>query len=164
MPAASAASPSGLGTYPTTTVPMVSPLGAATPRRRPAGTVTETAGLRQPVEGWVGRSALGHSGPVAPPLAHPAALRDATHPALQAPIDRHTHAVLRAATRALVEGETRRRFPVTVHAGAPGLSVRHVEDPPLPDAAARADVVLALLRASASLAPRPALWLTRPGE
>ena len=28
----------------------------------------------------------------------------------------------------------------------------------------RADVVLALLRAAASLTPRPALWLTRPGE
>ncbi|HSF37722.1 MAG TPA: hypothetical protein VLA70_16475, partial [Nocardioides sp.] len=85
-------------------------------------------------------------------------------PALQAPIDRYTHAVLRAATLELVEGEARRRFSVAVHAGMPGHSVRHVEDPPLPDAGLRADVVLALLRSSGALVPRPLLWLTRPGE
>ena len=93
---------------------------------------------------------------MAPPLA--------PLPALQAPVDRHTHAVLRAATLELVEGEARRRFPLVVHAGVPGRSVRHVEDPPVPDAGLRADVVLALLRASAALTPRPLLWLTRPGE
>ena len=93
---------------------------------------------------------------MAPPLAQ--------QPALQAPVDRHTHAVLRAATLELVEGEARRRFPLVVHAGVPGRSVRHVEDPPVPDAGLRADVVLALLRASAALTPRPLLWLTRPGE
>ena len=89
---------------------------------------------------------------MAPPLAQ--------QPALQAPVDRHTHAVLRAATLALVEDEDRRLFPVTLHAGVPGRCARHVDDPPLPDAGLRADVVLALLRASASLTPRPALWLT----
>src|SRR5687768_11971922 len=99
MPAARAASPSGLGTYPTTTVPMVSPLGAATPRRRPAGTVTETTGLGQPVEGWVARPALRQAGAVLPPLHHQPGIR----PALEAPIDRHTHSVLRAATLDLVE-------------------------------------------------------------
>ena len=93
---------------------------------------------------------------MAPPLPPP--------PALRAPVDRRTHAVLRAATLALVEGETRRRFPATVHAGVPGQSVHHVDDPPLPDAALRADAVLALLRAAGSLAPHPVLWLTRPGE
>ena len=95
-----------------------------------------------------------------PPPHHQPGIR----PALQAPIDRHTHSVLRAATLDLVEGETRRRFPVAVHAGVPGRCVRHVEDPPLPDAGLRADVVLAMLRASAGLTPRPVLWLTRPGE
>lgn len=81
---------------------------------------------------------------------------------LQAPIDRRTHQLLRAAVLELVEGEPRRRFPAALHAGVPGRSVRHVEDPPLPDAGIRADVVLSLLR-SASMQPA-ALWLTRPGE
>jgi hypothetical protein len=84
--------------------------------------------------------------------------------ALSAPIDRHTHTVLRAATLELVEGEPRRRFPTTLHAGVPGRAARHVEDPPVTDAGLRADVVLALLRRSASTSPRPCLWLTRPGE
>ena len=84
--------------------------------------------------------------------------------ALTAPIDRHTHTVLRAATLELVEGEPRRRFPTTLHAGAPGRSARHVEDPPVADAGLRADVVLSLLRRSQATSPRPCLWLTRPGE
>lgn len=88
----------------------------------------------------------------------------ALHPGLQAPIDRHTHRVLRAATLQLVEDETRRRFPPTLHAGEPGRGVRHVDDPPLADAGLRADVALALLRQAARLTPRPFLWLTRPGE
>lgn len=112
--------------------------------------------LGQPVEGWVGRVALRQAGAVD--------LQPAVQPAVLAPVDRHTHAVLRAATLELVEGETRRRFPVALHAGVPGRSVRHVEDPPVPDAGLRADVVLTMLRAAASLTPRPALWLTRPGE
>ena len=86
------------------------------------------------------------------------------HSSLQAPIERHTHAVLRAATLELVETERRRRFPTTLHAGVPGRSVRHVDDPPASDAGLRADIVLSLLRQSAALAPRPCLWLTRPGE
>ena len=90
--------------------------------------------------------------------------RPVLHPRLQAPIERHTHAVLRAATLELVETEPRRRFPATVHAGVPGRTVRHVEDPPVTDAGLRADVVLSLLRHSAALVPRPYLWLTRPGE
>ena len=90
--------------------------------------------------------------------------RPVLHPGLQAPIERHTHAVLRAATLELVETEPRRRFPATVHAGVPGRTVRHVEDPPVTDAGLRADVVLSLLRHSAALVPRPYLWLTRPGE
>ena len=84
--------------------------------------------------------------------------------ALQAPIDRHTHQVLRAATLELVEGESRRRFPTAVHAGVPGCSVRHVEDPVLADAGLRADVVLSLLRRAGAMTPSPCLWLTRPGE
>lgn len=88
----------------------------------------------------------------------------ALQPALLAPIDRHTHRVLRAATLELIEGESRRRFPTAFHAGEPGRSVRHVEDPPIADAGLRADVALSLLRRGAALTPRPYLWLTRPGE
>jgi hypothetical protein len=84
--------------------------------------------------------------------------------ALQAPVDRLTDRVLRAATLELVQVETRRRFPAVVHAGVPGRSVRHVEDPPVADSGLRDDLVLALLRRGAALAPRPFLWLTRPGE
>lgn len=83
---------------------------------------------------------------------------------LQAPIDRETHRVLRAAALELVEGEKRHRFATVLHAGVPGRCTRHVEDPPLPDAGLRADVALALLRRGAALTPRPFLWLTRPGE
>ena len=101
--------------------------------------------------------------PAQPPALQPA-VQPALQPALQAPVDRHTHAVLRAATLELVEHESRRRFPVAVQAGVPGHRVRHVEDPPLPDAGIRADVALALLRAAATLTSRPVLWLTRPGE
>jgi hypothetical protein len=104
----------------------------------------------------VGRSDLRQAGAVAPriPPQH----------VLQAPVDRHTHVVLRAATVELVESESRRRFPTSLHAGLPGRSARHVDEPPARDAGMRADVVLALLRSSAALAPRPSLWLTRPGE
>lgn len=91
-------------------------------------------------------------------------LRQGEGVALQAPIDRHTHAVLRAATLQLIEHERGRRFPPILHAGEPGRSVRHVEDPPLRDAGLRSDVALALLRHAMTLTPRPCLWLTRPGE
>jgi hypothetical protein len=83
---------------------------------------------------------------------------------LQAPIDRHTHRVLRAATLELVEGESRHRFPTVIHAGEPGRSVRHVDDPRVADDGLRADVAVALLRRASALSPRPFLWLTRPGE
>ncbi|GAA5130448.1 hypothetical protein GCM10023339_60880 [Alloalcanivorax gelatiniphagus] len=99
---------------------------------------------------------LRQAGAVAPPLP--------PQHVLQAPVDRHTHLVLRAATVELVEAEPRRRFPTALHAGLPGRSVRHVDAPVLPDAGLRADVVLALLRTATSLTPRPWLWLTRPGE
>jgi hypothetical protein len=99
---------------------------------------------------------------VRPPLAP--APPAAPLSALQAPVDRPTHVVLRAATLELVETESRRQFPTAVHAGEPGRRFRHVEDPPLTDAGLRADVVLALLRASTVVTARPLLWLTRPGE
>jgi hypothetical protein len=101
---------------------------------------------------------LWRGGLLAPPL------RQGEDVALQAPIDRHTHRVLRAAALELVEDERRRRFPTTVHAGEPGRSVRHVDHPALADAGLRADVALSLLRQAAVLTPRPCLWLTRPGE
>jgi hypothetical protein len=83
---------------------------------------------------------------------------------VQAPVDRRTHLVLRAATVELVDGERRRQFPPTLHAGVPGRSVRHVDEPELGDAGERADIVLALLRGATRRCERPALWLTRPGE
>ena len=85
-------------------------------------------------------------------------------PALEAPVDRRTHEVLRAAVLALIEGESRRRFPPVLHAGEPGRSVHHVDDPAVADAGLRADLVLALLRHACTLGDRPHLWLTRPGE
>lgn len=100
--------------------------------------------------------AVRHSGAVAP-LPPPL-------PALQAPVDRHTHLVLRAAVVELVESRQARRSPPALHAGVPGRAVRHVDDPPLDDAGVRADVVLALLRGASRTVPRPVLWLTRPGE
>jgi hypothetical protein len=72
--------------------------------------------------------------------------------------------VLRSAVLELAESERRHRFPTVLHAGEPGRSTCHVEDPPLPDAGLRADVALALLHRGAALTPRPFLWLTRPGE
>jgi len=91
-------------------------------------------------------------------------LRQGGRVTLQAPIDRDTHRVLRAAVLELVEGERRHRFPTVLHAGVPGRSLRHVEEPPLPDAGLRADVVLSLLLRAASAGRPPLLWLTRPGE
>ena len=85
-------------------------------------------------------------------------------PVLGAPIDRRTHEVLRAATLELAECESRRRFAPVLHAGVPGGSVHHVDDRSAADPGLRADVVLALIRHAAALAPRPYLWLTRPGE
>ena len=97
-------------------------------------------------------------------LAVPTVVQPPVRAAVHAPVDRWTHDVLRAATLELVEAGATRRFPTALHAGVPGRSVRHVEDPPVADAGSRADVVLALLRAATPLVPRPLLWLTRPGE
>ena len=108
------------------------------------------------MEGASPRAGLRHAGGVAPQLAGPYAL--------QAPIDRYTHAVLRAATLELVETERRRRFPPTVHAGVPGRCLRYADDRLVADPGLRADVALAMLRRAASLTARPVLWLTRPGE
>ncbi|GAB3033845.1 hypothetical protein GCM10011376_30030 [Nocardioides flavus (ex Wang et al. 2016)] len=93
---------------------------------------------------------------MAPQLAGPYAIRP--------PIDRYTHTMLRAATLELVERERRRRFAPVVHAGVPGRCVAHPDDGTASDPGLRADVVLAMLRRSASLTARPLLWLTRPGE
>ena len=84
--------------------------------------------------------------------------------ALQAPVDRETHVVLRAAVLDLVEGTPPRGFSPTLHAGVPGRSACHREDVPIEDAGLRADLALALLRRGSRLHPRPRLWLTRPGE
>ena len=92
------------------------------------------------------------------------AFRAGPHLALRAPIDRRTHQVLRAAVLELAEDEPRRRFPVVLHAGVPGRSVRHVEDPPLPDAGVRADVALALVRSARALGAGPFVWLSRAGQ
>lgn len=97
-------------------------------------------------------------------MPHHAAFLALPHVALRAPIDRHTHQVLRGAVLELVESETRRRFPVVLHAGVPGRSAQHVEDPPLADAGARADVALALVRRARTLGAGPFVWLTRPGR
>ena len=98
------------------------------------------------------------------PVGFRVAFRAAPHLALRAPIDRRTHQVLRAAVLELVEGERRRRFPVVLHAGVPGRSVLQVEDPPLADAGARADVALALVRRARALGAGPFVWLSRPGQ
>ena len=84
--------------------------------------------------------------------------------ALQAPIERRTHDVLREAVLELVESRPPPRFPLTVHAGVPGRSARHVEVVPTADAGARADLSLALVRRATTLHPAPVVWLTRPGE
>jgi hypothetical protein len=101
----------------------------------------------------------------------PATTRPWLHPALQAPIDRHTHAVLRGAVLELLESGTCRQFPSVLHAGVPGRTTSHVvvpTDETAPDTGLdpglRADVVLALLRGASALTPRPLLWLARPGE
>lgn len=97
-----------------------------------------------------------HSGRVAP-LPPPL-------PSLQAPVDRRTHLLLRAAVVELVDSRQARSAPPALHAGIPGRAVRHVDDPALGDAGVRSDVVLALLRGGSRLVGHPLLWLTRPGE
>jgi hypothetical protein len=84
--------------------------------------------------------------------------------ALQAPVDRLTHVVLRAAVLELRESERRRCFPVRLHAGVPGRSRVHAADGGPDDAGQRAEVALALLHAAGRDVTRPYVWLTRAGE
>lgn len=85
--------------------------------------------------------------------------------ALQAPVDRVTHAVLRSAVLELRESEPRLRFPARVHAGVPGRARVHELAPGDPsDAGHRAEIALALLHAAARDVPRPYAWLSRPGD
>lgn len=83
---------------------------------------------------------------------------------IHAPIDRLTHQVLRAAVLELREAESRRRFPMALHAGLPGTAVS-LE----PAHLRRADVGLAreltliLLERAGRAHERPFCWLTRPG-
>lgn len=84
---------------------------------------------------------------------------------LQAPVDRLTHTVLRAAVLELRESEPRVRFPARLCVGVPGRSRVHVLDGDGPaDAGHRAEVALALLHAAAADVRRPYAWLSRPGE
>lgn len=82
--------------------------------------------------------------------------------ALQAPVDRLTHVVLRAAVLQLRETE-RRRFPARLHAGVPGREHVHRVDEGSEDAGQRAEIALALLHAARG-EQRPFVWLTRSGD
>ena len=84
--------------------------------------------------------------------------------ALQAPVDRHTHLVLRSAVLELRERERRQRFPPRLHAGLPGPGCPWVEVPPGTGAGLRADLALALLARAARTTARPCVWLSRPGD
>jgi hypothetical protein len=85
--------------------------------------------------------------------------------AVQAPIDKLTHQVLRAAVLHLKESESRRRFPVSIHVGFPGHSRSWTcLDGLLPDHGMRCDLALALLQPDRDGAPTPYAWLTRPGS
>ena len=96
----------------------------------------------------LGEPELGHAGPVA----------------LQAPIERVTHVVLRAAVLELRETEPRVRFPSRVHAGVPGRSRVHALGAAGPDDAGhRSELALALLGRALRDVERPYVWLTRPG-
>ena len=84
--------------------------------------------------------------------------------ALQAPVDRLTHTVLRGAVLELRESEPRTRFAARVHAGVPGRARVHLLDRGPDDAGHRAELALALLHAAARDVPRPYVWLARPGD
>ncbi len=84
--------------------------------------------------------------------------------ALQAPIERRTHDVLRAAVLELIETESRRRFPITLHAGLPGRSASHLQTESVTDPGLRADVALTLIHHVTTWVPHPYVWITRPGE
>ena len=82
---------------------------------------------------------------------------------LQAPVERLTHIVLRAAVLELREAEPRLRFPVRVHAGVPGRARVHEVGAGPQDAGHRSELALALLHAALTDMTRPYVWLTRPG-
>lgn len=82
---------------------------------------------------------------------------------LQAPISLATHAALRAAVLALKETETRRSFPVVLHAGHPAGLAHAVPTDPGWDQGLRTDLAGALLTRARAACPGPVAWLTRPG-
>jgi hypothetical protein len=82
---------------------------------------------------------------------------------LQAPITLATHAALRAAVIELKETETRRSFPVVLHAGRPGGRAHAVPTGPGWDQGLRTDVAGALLMRARAHSPEAIAWLTRPG-
>lgn len=84
---------------------------------------------------------------------------------LQAPITLATHAMLRAAVLELKATESRRIFPVALHAGRPGER-SHVHAASAGsgwDQGLRTDVASALLLRARGHSPEPVAWLTRPG-
>jgi hypothetical protein len=83
---------------------------------------------------------------------------------LQAPIERVTHVVLRAAVLELRETERGMRFPVRVHAGTPGRARVHALGEGPEDAGHRSELALALLHSALRDGPRPYVWLARPGD
>ena len=84
---------------------------------------------------------------------------------LQAPITLATHAMLRAAVIGLKESETRRSFPVVVHAGHPAEPHRthRMTTGSGWDQGLRTDVAGALLLRARAASAQPIAWLTRPG-
>lgn len=84
---------------------------------------------------------------------------------LQAPITHADHVTLRAAVLELKETERRRVFPVSVHAGAPGMHTATHRVSPGPDAdhGLRTDLASALLLRAVDVVVGPRAWLTRPG-
>ncbi|HET9423613.1 MAG TPA: hypothetical protein VFO49_20915 [Nocardioides sp.] len=81
------------------------------------------------------------------------------------PVPDALHRLLRRAVLDLAEGERRRQFPPTLHAGTPGGSEAVFEpDRAEPeDAALRVDVVEALVRRVHRGPDPPLVWLARPG-
>ncbi len=97
-----------------------------------------------------------------PPAA--AAPSPAAGEGLQEPLPRALERELRLAVLHHVETEHRRRHPTVVHVGSPGgPEVVFACAPGDPDdLGVRTDVLLALL--ARCPAPRPLVWVTRPGD
>src|SRR5829696_2254190 len=160
MAVASAASPSALGTYPTTTVPMVPPSQAGRASVRDGCWHRTQSG---PPAGGCGRRRA-RCGP----------RRQAGPMPVLAPITRGIHVALRAAVLDFRETDHRRRPPPTVHVGLPARRpARFVHEAGTDvDAALATDVVGALLQRSrrelaallGTTPPVPLVWLTRSGE